>query len=123
MRFQGDRVNGSLHNIRDEIASLRSQISRGIDSLATRQPDSSARDMEELADYFSQRLAKCQKQVYNVVNQVQSQVGDMDPSMPGTFQQQSQMQSQVNIIIIKLPITRDLYFSFLFSLNSDFPIE
>ena len=29
------------------------------------------------------RLAKCQKQVYNVVNQVQSQVGDMDQSMPG----------------------------------------
>ena len=46
-----------------------------IDSLATRQPDSSARDMEELADYFSQRLANCQRQVYNVVNQVQSQVG------------------------------------------------
>ena len=64
-----------MHNIRDEIASLRSQISRGIDSLATRQPDSSARDMEELADYFSQRLANCQRQVYNVVNQVQSQVG------------------------------------------------
>jgi len=41
--------------------------------------------MEELADYFSQRLAKCQKQVYNVVNQVQSQVGDMgDSSMQGT---------------------------------------
>jgi len=31
--------------------------------------------MEELADYFSQRLANCQRQVYNVVNQVQSQVG------------------------------------------------
>ena len=30
--------------------------------------------MEELADYFSQRLAKCQKQVYNVVNHVQSEV-------------------------------------------------
>ena len=43
--------------------------------MATRQPDSSARDMEELADYFSQRLANCQRQVYNVVNQVQSQVG------------------------------------------------
>jgi len=45
--------------------------------------------MEELADYFSQRLAKCQKQVYNVVNQVQSQVGDMgDSSMQGTSTQQ-----------------------------------
>ena len=74
-----DQVDGSLHNIRDEIASLRSQISRGIDSLNTagRQPaDTSARDMEELADYFSQRLANCQRQVYNVVNQVQSHVGD-----------------------------------------------
>ena len=49
--------------------------------------------MEELADYFSQRLAKCQKQVYNVVNQVQSQVGDMgDSSMQGTSTNQ---QSQV----------------------------
>ena len=73
----GDQVDGSLHNIRDEIASLRSQISRGIDSLNTPQrADTSARDMEELADYFSQRLANCQRQVYNVVNQVQSHVGD-----------------------------------------------
>ena len=38
--------------------------------------------MEELADYFSQRLANCQRQVYNVVNQVQTQVGP--ESMPGT---------------------------------------
>lgn len=73
---EGDRVNGSLHNIRDEIASLRSQISRGIETLGSTRPgqDSSARDMEELADYFSQRLAKCQKQVYNVVNHVHSEV-------------------------------------------------
>ena len=41
--------------------------------------------MEELADYFSQRLAKCQKQVYNVVNQVQTNMPD--PSMQGTSAQ------------------------------------
>ena len=79
VRAEGDDQVTGPFTFRDEIASLDPNQPR-LDSLNTRQPtqgaDTSARDMEELADYFSQRLANCQRQVYNVVNQVNSHVGD-----------------------------------------------
>ena len=51
--------------------------------------------MEELADYFSQRLANCQRQVYNVVNQVQSHVGDQP-----TTTNPSQVRSDFHCLVV-----------------------
>nr|AAR89623.1 cellulose synthase [Ciona savignyi] len=66
-------TESSISAVRDEIESLKSQLSRGLDNMTSR---GESQDMDEMADYFSKRLEECQNQVYKAVNQVQGQMGE-----------------------------------------------
>nr|BAJ65324.1 cellulose synthase [Molgula tectiformis] len=72
-----------ISSVQDEIETLRSQISRDLDS------KSSGRNTEDLANYFSKRLEECQQQVYSAVNNVQSHVGHVRSSVADSSVQSS----------------------------------
>lgn len=55
--FQPTESGSRISSVQDEIETLRSQISRDLDSKST------DRDTEDLANYFSKRLEECQQQV------------------------------------------------------------
>ncbi|XP_078487465.1 ciCesA protein [Ciona intestinalis] len=67
-------TESSISAVRDEIESLKSQLSRGLGNMGAR---GESQDMDEMADYFSKRLEECQNQVYKAVNKVQGQMGDL----------------------------------------------
>jgi len=65
-----------LTAVRDQIENLKNQIKKGLDHFGDNSQTSS-RDMEKMANFFSKRLEDCQKQVTEAVSKVQSQVGDL----------------------------------------------